>query len=378
MKNKKGISLIVLVTTIIVAIILVGVTIANISKDENITMGALELAFKQKILNYKERLNEHLNKEESKSFENGQYFNFNKYNKTVEETNEIIKVEEKDKNNFKIESGKLVLVDNAYTEGSQEMTWAEELGIGSASISISQVNAGDYIVGYSAGPAGMVYGDDEEAEKWRVLWNTDTSGNTKLEIRPTKSVRDVTLGSNDPKAPVEKQDGGFEQGKWSYLNVIKTINEYSEDYINSVYADSARGLGSNRANPTNKEVVDFTISSSMSFPVADTEDNTQTFYEADIDQLQDVVGITGFGNAIVWVSSRSVYSSSSYASFSVRFLNTSGVVYGDSLCSVNRNGNEYGYGHTCCLVPAVSLKSDIRLEDTGEEIEGKKVYRVIN
>ena len=30
------------------------------------------------------------------------------------------------------------------------------------------------------------------------------------------------------------------------------------------------------------------------------------------------------------------------------------------------------------LVPAVSLKSDIKLEDTGEEIDGKKVYRVMN
>ena len=215
---------------------------------------------------------------------------------------------------------------------------------GTAAIDPSQnaVNVGDYIVGYSAGPAGMVYGDDEEAEKWRVLWNTDTSGNTKLEIIPTKSVRDVTLGFNDPKAPVEKQDGGFEQAKWSYLNAIKTINEYSEDYINSVYADSARGLGSDRANPTNKEVVDFTISSSMSFPVAVTEESTQTFYEADLDQLQDVVEINGF-NENVWVSSRYVPSFPSNVSFNVRYLNTWGVVSGSTLCYVNSSGSASGY-----------------------------------
>ena len=46
MKNKQGISLIMLVITIMVALILIGVTIANISDDDSVTKGAAELAFK--------------------------------------------------------------------------------------------------------------------------------------------------------------------------------------------------------------------------------------------------------------------------------------------------------------------------------------------
>ena len=62
MKNKKGISLIVLIITIIVVIILAATVIFTITKNNPVN-SAKEAAFKQDVRNFQEELNMYISNE---------------------------------------------------------------------------------------------------------------------------------------------------------------------------------------------------------------------------------------------------------------------------------------------------------------------------
>ena len=120
MKNKKGISLITLVITIIVVIILAGVIIFSLT-EKNPMDTANEAVFKQNISTYKEELDMyHLNQISKTS---GSY-DRTELNKTGNDIKEVIKsMKDTDTEKFKIEAGELVFIG----ENETEKTWAEAI-----------------------------------------------------------------------------------------------------------------------------------------------------------------------------------------------------------------------------------------------------------
>jgi type II secretory pathway pseudopilin PulG len=115
---KKGISLIILVVTIVITLILLSIVIFNLSND-NITNKASEVSFKASIKMYQEQLNSYIsNKRMEYKLRGEQYDPSSDLDLTVETA--IPGMKEEDKLNFYISSGKL------YYSGDNNQ-WASDI-----------------------------------------------------------------------------------------------------------------------------------------------------------------------------------------------------------------------------------------------------------
>ena len=209
MKNKQGISLIMLVITIIVILILSGIIISNTIKDDNAIESAREYSFKQKINAYKENLQMKLNSEKFKLANEGKFFDNSKYNKTPAETDNIIEAHNEHKGKFKIEKGKLVLTDSAYSYESEEITWVAELGIkATLPLTLTKENIGDF-VNYDAG-----------------VWTSQDIA--KITASGNGITVDSSVNTSTPTLPnAQGEFGGFKVGQSRNTNAIPYDSSYN-------------------------------------------------------------------------------------------------------------------------------------------------------
>ena len=128
MKNKKGISLIVLIITIIVVIILAATVIFTITKNNPVN-SAKEAAFKQDVRNFQEELNMYISNEYT-TLQGMRDRKINTQNipATFDEMqNYIASYNEKYDKKLGIEDDKIVYFPKEVTE--KEKKWLEDLGI---------------------------------------------------------------------------------------------------------------------------------------------------------------------------------------------------------------------------------------------------------
>ena len=82
--------------------------------------------------------------------------------------------------------------------------------------------------------------------KCRVLYNDSTYGLQLVSVEPVKS---VTIGPNDPNENVTGEMGTLERAQSSYNRAVTTLNENAEEYIETengiILAKDARCIGSN-------------------------------------------------------------------------------------------------------------------------------------
>lgn len=122
MKNKRGISLVVLIVTIIVIIILATVIILTVTKNNPIE-GSKEARFKEDVSNFQDDLSLTIAKEYTdKQGERDNKITTSDYNIIKEKIPSFI---EKYKESFKILEDKLVY----FGENEKEKAWAKDLGI---------------------------------------------------------------------------------------------------------------------------------------------------------------------------------------------------------------------------------------------------------
>lgn len=128
-KKKSGISLIVLIITIIVAAILIGAVILE-TRDSKVESRAEEVKFKQSISTFIDELDMYLNQKKLDASNNNENFSVESYSETNTETigNEVItsiKGTEYD-GKLVIKNGRLALKDGAdFTD--KEKQWFEEV-----------------------------------------------------------------------------------------------------------------------------------------------------------------------------------------------------------------------------------------------------------
>ena len=217
---------------------------------------------------------------------------------------------------------------------------------------------GDYVK-YDTGTDG--FGDNGDGIiTFRVLYNDDTNG---LQIISAGNVDNVPLGG-----------GVWTTGRDSYNSAIVTLNEAAYDYAeNSPYAIDGRCVGSiptigadGTFNSKNTEEVgpvelQFTTTVEGANNMKDKDTNYETDYNT-MEALEEsgVPNILATGE-YYWLASRDVSSYSSYCNFGVRCVNSSGDLRSDNLCNVNSDGNAYGNSRERGLRPCISLKSDIKV-----------------
>ncbi len=315
--NSKGITLIALIITIIVLLILAGVTV-NLTLGENGIFRTAEMSGK----NYMEAQNREL--AGLADFENA--------------INNII--------------------GGTGSSGTDIPEIKDDTLKGNA-------QPGDYVK-YDTGISSV---GDNGIVTFRVLYNDDTYG---LQIISDKSIEIVPLAQESTgeiinETPLIKLST-WEQGRDSYNNAIAILNQKAEYYAqSSPYALDGRCVGSvptigadgkfNAKNTENVGPVQLQYSSAVEG--ANEMKEADTNYTIDKTKME-AVGISNTGE-FYWLASRDVSSGSSYCYFYVRFVPASFPLYDSSLCNVDSDGNAKGNSIEGGLRPCISLKSDIKV-----------------
>ena len=310
MKKERGITLVALVITVIVLIILAGVTLSTLVGDNGIITKAQEA--KQNMANAAA--------EEDKLIQNL--------------LNEIKGIEAGE--------GEIEVPDPP-TEPEEPTYPTIE----------STLSEGKYVWYTDA---------NGTQQKCIVLYGPENSNYDSygVQVITTDTVENVTLGSSN-----------FNTNRDIYNSLVTTLNKEAEKYRkkDDGIAELARCVGSKPDNPNYDGAGMYTRSDSWFSSYNNTFKNKDNNYIADWNQMKNVVvngkGIHNIGK-YYWLVSRSVIADSSSSTFLVRHVDSSGELHGDnlyngSLCLVPSNGNpgvnRYAYG----LRPIFHLKSGIKV-----------------
>lgn len=319
MKTDKGITMVVLVVTIIVLILLAGVSINMLVGDNGIITKAQQA-----------RENISLSQIEEQTALNELYEEMNQEGIYIED-------EESNKKDEMIKS-----LQEQLEEQEKEI---EEL---KRQLMIYKLGEGDYIK-YDTGVEGV------GIITCRVLYPLNSEYG--LQVISDKSVETITLGGST-----------FEEGRISYNNAIETLNNAAEKYRNAEYATDVRCVGSmptvengvfinknsETAGPT---TLPFLFNGSTSVDCKGEDTN----YTTDQEQMQDLeILMTGQS---YWLASRNVHSnSSSICYFNVRAVFSTTGLNADCLCRVyTGEPSLIGFSSAYGLRPCILLKTDIKL-----------------
>ena len=372
MKNKaksfdknKGITLIALVITIIVLLILAGVSIATLTGQNGILTRASDAKEQTEIASVKEQAQLDIANWVADKMKNGEDATVD----TPEKVKEILEAANSSNEN-KYYKG---FTDTGITTPSGYEVSYEELYITSLSGEETSKTAGEVL---------KVNPDGEEAKDkspyvmynnmlCRVLYNDETHG-LQIITADNGVVPSVTLGYGDDKVTVNDffYDGSltlsdnFKKAATSYNNVVNNLNERASEYMDEKgIAKDARSLGSIATLENGKFQEDTsgmytgtydyleTYSWNGKFKVADTN------YKEDVDQLK-ALGLNAT-SGYTWLASRIVVSGSYYSNFYVRNVYTSGTLSNSGLCAVNSDGSTNNFRDTYGFRPVFLLTSDV-------------------
>ena len=369
-KNRKGITLIALVITIIVLLILAGVSIAMLTGNNGILTQAQESKTRTDKASIIEQVQVDIL---GKQAEN------NSGDVLSTDLEEILK-----KYFSNEETNIKNIVEGTTGEGEETKLISKEDN--NIKIDLSEIYSGEIKKVILAKDVLIPNEEGETLEEkspyvlynnllCRVLYNDDTHG---LQIITDDNIKNeageeekVTLGYNDPTVTADDfiykgtltLSDKFKKAAASYNNAVNTLSKKAEDYKGTKAID-ARSVGSiatlengefqgdTSGMFTGTEIYLETYSLNGIFK------NTDTNYNEDVTKIKNL-GINATSNTLL--ASRNVNSDSSYTTFYVRYLNTSGGIYDYNLCGVRFSGNmgigspSYGFR------PVFLLSSDIQI-----------------
>ena len=285
-KKKKGITLIALVITIIVLLILAGISISMLTGDNSILQKATEAK-----INTEEKSKE----EQIKLEVMGSYG-----------TNGTIDVATLKTNLEKI--GATVTGNSlplTVTLGGQEFTIDTNGNVEKSvvyPIVSNTLKAGDFV--------------EYNNKPYIVLYDMDSEYNW-VEIVSVNPLESVTLGKDDSTTGAQGTLGSYYRARWSYNNAIETLNNIAQKYLISDIGNRARCIGSNPSSILNQGTIN-------SEGVRNTDNNYVTDYE----QLQ-LINCSSFDDEnyeYYWMASRKVDIPSENCGYGLVRTNKSGIV----------------------------------------------------
>jgi len=298
LKNKNGITLIALVVTIIVLIILAGVSISLVLGDNGIVTKAKEA---------KQNMQVAANEEQSS-----------------------------------LANLEVAIENEGGAGGGSTQTINPDL---------AKLKAGDYIK-YDTGVDGI------GVITCRVLY--EASSEYGLQIISDKNVADVTLGGSTFEEGKTSYNNAIETlnnntiGAGKYLNTTYAVDARCVGSVPTV--DEKSGNFTEK----NKEVAG-PVTMQFSYNGSTTIDckNTDTNYTTDETQMTNA-NIKTTGQSY-WLASREVVSLPSFCSFYVRHVYAGSDLDNYYLCNVNSYGGANGGSYSFGLRPCFSLRSDIKI-----------------
>ena len=233
LQKEKGITLIALIVTIIILIILAGISISTLTGDNGIIDQAHTAKEDTEIASWEEQIDLAIIDAEKKhrdtTMENVIEELINK--KVINDESQV----DKDTGTITTNEPSYVLEDKL---ADYVVIYAE-----------NQLKAGDYV---------NYVDKNGETRLCCVLY--DKSSGYGVQIKTMDTVEDVTLGYKDPTVTGSTN---FEKSKNSYNNAIENLNNMAMKYLNTTYASDARCVGS---VPDNKNLeADYYTSNSDSY-----------------------------------------------------------------------------------------------------------------
>jgi len=156
------------------------------------------------------------------------------------------------------------------------------------------------------------YNTGDYTGKWKVLY-VDTN---KIEIISEGSVGNLYL-----------------QGKDGYNNLVSTLNTMSSYYINTSYANTARGVGSNRTDPAGRSELFTSPFYAYIEQYANDYIKNDSYYMEDITAMENA-NTKALGEKY-WLAGRDVVTSSTAANFNGRYVLEGGTSTSYYLMSVS-------------------------------------------
>ena len=207
---------------------------------------------------------------------------------------------------------------------------------------------------------------NDDPQKCIVLYGPENENYSSygIQIITADTVGEVTLGVQSDFI----SSRNIYNNAISTLNAEAEKYRKKDDGI----AELARCVGSVPDNPNYNGAGMYTRSDSWFSSYNSTFKDTDTNYEADYNQMQSIVingqGIHNIGEGY-WLASRTVVADSSTSAFYVRIVRTDGSLYGIYLCSVGPNGYAYESKGPNGLRLVFRLKSGIKVTG-GDGSEG--------
>ena len=346
--NKKGITLIALVITIIVLLILAGVTIATLTGDNGVLTRANDASRETEISSVKEQAQLDIENWVAEELENGRDGIINDWEqiKTILDSanpdTENRYYEEVTAEGVKTVNGYIVPIEELYSNNSGEISTGktiEDLKVGEKVNYIDKNNVTRECI--------VLY--DSSSEYGVQIITADVVENT------------VTLGSSD-----------FNTSRDSYNNALKTLYDEAQKYLNTTYATSSRCVGSDPADPDWD-----TITNEAGYytkEIAEEQNEYQSFldsyygifknndekYNTDWTQMGSIANVDiKIASSVYWMASRSVEPNSLGCGFDMRHVTSDGL-FSDSLYFVN---SDFAFGRSKSrgFRPVFTLKSEIKV-----------------
>ena len=363
-----GITLIALVVTIIVLIILAGVSINLILGDNGIITKAQQAKQAQEKADIIENLQIEIAAKEAEKLQNtngitveeieGILSKYGTVNKEAEEIKSLTPTGKDYEISFKEIYGGSI--------GTDIPVIPEE-----PKISVSDLNPGDYIK-YNTGKSEI---GDNGVVLCRVLYNDDENG---LQIITDKNITEKVDGVDTEIQVTLGVDDDYAASVESYNNAIETLNDEAEKYLNTAYAYDARCVGSATTVENgmfiNKDKVKFAGTTEYVVPeeanyvtLGFTNESYIKSLDMDINYTDDQKAMQAEGVEIwttgedYWLASRDAILDSTFCDFCVCVVDPSGRLGSDGLCTVNKWDNADGISCESGLRPCFSLKSDIKI-----------------
>ena len=349
-KTSNGITLIALVITIIVLLILAGVTIATLTGDNGILTQAGNAKEQTEKADIIERAKIEIVGVQSEN--NGEL--------PKEDLDRILKSYDKDGTIRIDDEGNRYIVTSKNYKILASDIWSKETPV----IVAEKVLKTDSTATEAKDKSPYVLYNNILC---RVLYNDDTHG---IQIISADNVGNVTLGRGDTLVGNAdfKYDGSatindnFKLAATSYNKAVTTLNNKAKTYKNSTALD-ARCLGSDPV-PTNgvfaEDVAGYWSGSDEYLTTYGWNDKFKT---SDTKYKEDVAKLNSLGlnlsTGYTWLASRIVDSTSSGAYFYVRYVGSSDDAYNSNLCNVYSDGSADSYSPSYAFRPIFLLPSGV-------------------
>lgn len=335
-KEEKGITLIALVITIIVLLILAGVTIATLTGDNGILTQAGKAKEETRGASVEEAKDLwKINQKADNYTENG----------TAETLEELINNLVNQKLLTEDEKDQILGNDSKGIEATYKVTIGSRLIIFKEKYIADYLKAGEY-----------VYYPQENGEpiKCIVLYDTDYNNingkNYGVQIITTDIVESVTIGA-----------GSIDVAYESYNNAIDTLNTRAMAFLNTNYATSARCVGSVPDNPS-QEASDYCTGDDIYMSkINGILKNSDSNYLMDSEQMKNL-NIHNIGKNY-WMASRCLSWWGNTKIFALRNYDTVGRMLEGYIIGVYSSGNPYPYCPSFGLRPVFTLRPSVYIID---------------